>query len=93
MINQLSISYKCQSSIGNSLIQEVDILFCRNVLMYFSEAQVRDIINRYHKILNDNGWLIVAPSESLFLNKTEFISTNIDEIFTIFLKKLTFNYS
>lgn len=68
-------------AIDNKLIQDVDIIFCRNVLMYFSEEQVKKIVDRYYKILNSKGWLIVAPSESLFLNKTEFISTNINKTF------------
>jgi chemotaxis protein methyltransferase CheR len=68
-------------AIDNNIIQEVDIIFCRNVLMYFSEEQAKKIVERYYKILNIKGWLIVAPSESLFLNKTEFISTNINKTF------------
>lgn len=68
-------------AIDNNLIKEVDIIFCRNVLMYFSEKQAERIVNRYYEILNDKGWLIVAPSESLFLNKTEFIATSINNTF------------
>jgi len=68
-------------AIDNNLIQDVDIIFCRNVLMYFSEEQAKKIVDRYYKILNSKGWLVVAPSESLFLNKTEFISTNINKTF------------
>jgi chemotaxis protein methyltransferase CheR len=68
-------------AINNNLIQEVDIIFCRNVLMYFSEEQARNIINKYHKILISKGWLIVAPSESLFLNKTDFKATYVDDVF------------
>ena len=73
-------------TIDNKLIQNVDIIFCRNVLMYFSEDQAKKIINRYYKILNNKGGLIVAPSESLLLNKTAFISTNINN--TFFYRKI-----
>lgn len=68
-------------TIDNKLIQDVDIIFCRNVLMYFSEYQAKNIINRYYKILNNEGGVIVAPSESFLLNKTAFISQNINNIF------------
>jgi len=68
-------------AIGNKLIKDVDIIFCRNVLMYFSEEQARKIVNRYYKILNNKGWFIVAPSESMLLNKTAFIATNIKNTF------------
>lgn len=68
-------------SVENTLIKDADIIFCRNVLMYFSEEQAKKIVNRYYRILNNKGWLIVAPSESLFLNKTEYIPTNINNTF------------
>lgn len=68
-------------AIDNNLIQEVDVIFCRNVLMYFSEEQAKKVVNRYYKIIDNKGWLIVAPSESLLLNKTEFIAKNINETF------------
>lgn len=67
--------------INNNLIQEVDIIFCRNVLMYFSKEQAKKIVDRYYKILNNKGLLILAPSESLLLSKSEFIPKNINEIF------------
>lgn len=68
-------------SVDNKLIQDVDIIFCRNVLMYFSEEQARKIVDRYYKILNNKGRFIVAPSESLILNKTAFVYENINNIF------------
>lgn len=68
-------------TIDNKLIKEVDIILCRNVLMYFSEEQAKKIVNRYYKVLSSKGWLVVAPSEGLFMNKTQFITTNIDKTF------------
>jgi chemotaxis protein methyltransferase CheR len=62
-------------------VGQVDIVFCRNVLMYFSEKQARGIIDKYYRCVNNNGWLIVAPSESLFLNKSAFVTTNINDVF------------
>lgn len=49
--------------------------------MYFSEEQAKKIVNRYYKALSSKGWLVVAPSEGLFMNKTQFITTNIDKTF------------
>jgi chemotaxis protein methyltransferase CheR len=45
-------------------IQGMDIIFCRNVLMYFSRAQARKAIARFRSCLVDGGWLIVNPSEA-----------------------------
>lgn len=42
----------------------MDIIFCRNVLMYFSRAQVLKVIERFRQCLVNGGWLIVSPSEA-----------------------------
>jgi len=67
--------------INNQRLQNFDIIFCRNVLIYFSLNQGREIINRFYNTLTDGGWLIVAPTESLFLNHTSFVPMNFDDVF------------
>lgn len=42
-----------------------DIIFCRNVLIYFSTDTKRDIIARMARTLNPGGYLFVGASESL----------------------------
>jgi chemotaxis protein methyltransferase CheR len=42
----------------------VDVLFCRNVLMYFGEEQARDAALRLQASLAGGGWLVVSPSEA-----------------------------
>lgn len=42
----------------------MDIIFCRNVLMYFSHSQARSVIERFRQCLVSGGWLIVSPSEA-----------------------------
>lgn len=42
-----------------------DVIFCRNVLIYFSGALKRDIIARLTQTLNPHGYLILGASESL----------------------------
>jgi chemotaxis protein methyltransferase CheR len=42
----------------------MDIIFCRNVLMYFSRSQARRVIERLRACLVEGGWLVVNPSES-----------------------------
>lgn len=41
-----------------------DIIFCRNVLMYFSRRQAALAIARMRDCLVDGGWLVVNPSEA-----------------------------
>ena len=42
-----------------------DIVFCRNVLIYFSAELKMDILTRIHQVLNPGGYLILGASESL----------------------------
>lgn len=42
----------------------MDIIFCRNVLMYFTPAQIGKVIGQLHHSLVDGGWLAVSPSEA-----------------------------
>ncbi|SFR43519.1 MCP methyltransferase, CheR-type [Marinobacter daqiaonensis] len=42
-----------------------DLIFCRNVLIYFSADHKRDILTRMHGALNPGGYLILGASESL----------------------------
>jgi len=44
--------------------QAMDIVFCRNVLMYFGRAQIERVIARLRDSLVDGGWLVVNPSEA-----------------------------
>lgn len=42
-----------------------DIIFCRNVLIYFSTESKRDIIARMARSLNPGGYLFLGSSESI----------------------------
>lgn len=47
-----------------SLLGRFDIIFCRNVLIYFSSEMKKDILERMGKILKPGGTLILGGSES-----------------------------
>lgn len=47
-----------------------DIIFCRNVVIYFDKPTQRRLFDRYADMLKPDGWLIVGHSESL-LNLTD----------------------
>lgn len=48
-----------------SLMGRFDIVFCRNVLIYFSPEIKAQIISQIHDTLNDGGYLFLGASESL----------------------------
>jgi chemotaxis protein methyltransferase CheR len=41
----------------------MDIILCRNVMLYFEPAIIRQVIARFHDALLDDGWLFVSPTE------------------------------
>lgn len=42
----------------------LDIILCRNVLMYFTPEQRRRVVQRFRSCLVDGGWLVVNASEA-----------------------------
>jgi len=48
-----------------SLLGRFDVIFCRNVLIYFSSECKADILARMARILNPGGYLFLGSSESI----------------------------
>jgi chemotaxis protein methyltransferase CheR len=42
----------------------MDIILCRNVLMYFEPQRARDVVERLYRSLVPGGWLLVGPAET-----------------------------
>jgi chemotaxis protein methyltransferase CheR len=42
----------------------IDVLFCRNALMYFTPDCATEVISRFHRSLVAGGWLIVSATEA-----------------------------
>ena len=55
-----------------SLMGRFDIIFCRNVLIYFSPEVKKTILSQIHSILNKGGYLLLGASESLSGLNTNF---------------------
>ena len=45
--------------------EPMDIIFCRNVLIYFDKPTQEKLVNRYYDMLRPGGFLFTGHSESL----------------------------
>jgi chemotaxis protein methyltransferase CheR len=41
----------------------MDVILCRNLLIYFTPAHARRLVEKLYEALVDGGWLVVSPSE------------------------------
>src|ERR1043166_2752887 len=80
-LNLVEESYP--SSLSN--INAVDVIFCRNVLMYFGAEAAKQVIQKFHLSLSDGGWLIVSPTETSHVLYSQFAAISCSGM--IFYKK------
>jgi len=60
------VTFRLQNLLDSyAMLGKFDIIFCRNVLIYFSQAVREDIIKRLHECLKPNGYLLLGATESL----------------------------
>lgn len=55
-----------------------DVIFCRNVLMYFDEAAVKNTLKSLHSLLKGGGYLLLGHAESLMPLGTGFEPVQFD---------------
>ena len=58
-------------------LYDTDIIFFRNVLIYFNEDTTLKTIRVFEKTLDKNGYLFLGPSESLIRRETSFVFNQI----------------
>lgn len=55
-----------------SLLPRFDVIFCRNVLIYFDQATRRRVVELFFERLNSGGYLLLGHSENLLQLSTRF---------------------
>jgi chemotaxis protein methyltransferase CheR len=58
---------------GFALERPYDVIFCRNLLIYFCDAAFESLIGLFARSLTPGGYLCLGHSESLFDRTTEFV--------------------
>jgi chemotaxis protein methyltransferase CheR len=70
----------------DSGVKNFDVIFCRNVIIYFDSKGQEEVINRFYEVMNECSYLFIGHSESLFGMKTRFVFTKIGEA-CLYMKK------
>jgi chemotaxis protein methyltransferase CheR len=73
--NLVSVSFPAPVSGG------WDVIFCRNVIIYFDTPTTRRVLEQFHEALAPGGWLFLGYSESLFRLFDGFDLTEVDGAF------------
>ncbi len=50
----------------------MDVIFCRNVLIYFDRPTIRQVAQRLHATLAEGGWLVTGASDPALQDYAEF---------------------
>jgi chemotaxis protein methyltransferase CheR len=58
----------------------MDVVLCRNVLMYFTPEHAARVVENLHGSLVENGWLLVAPSETSQVLFRQFTIVNFSDV-------------
>lgn len=53
-------------------VEKMDIIFCRNVFIYFEKKVQEEIVNKFYKVLNNGGFLFIGHSETFQGIRTNF---------------------
>ncbi len=61
------VEFRCVNLLENAKgLGLFDVILCRNVLIYFTDALKRQICEMFHSMLMPGGYLILGAAESLF---------------------------
>ncbi|GLI39652.1 protein-glutamate O-methyltransferase CheR [Geobacter hydrogenophilus] len=56
-----------------ALLGRMDVIYCRNVIIYFDQLARRKVIDSFYRTLREGGYLLLGHSESLMNISTAFI--------------------
>ena len=52
---------------------EVDVIFCRNVMIYFDQETQARLVRKFYQCLRKGGYLFIGHSESIASIKHNFV--------------------
>lgn len=73
--SQLNLAEDVYPSLWNNT-NAMDVVFCRNVLMYFLPEKAKKVAQNLCRSLVESGWLIVSPTEASHDLFSQFVTVN-----------------
>ncbi|MFH1397156.1 MAG: protein-glutamate O-methyltransferase CheR [Candidatus Omnitrophota bacterium] len=70
------------------LIENVDVIFCRNVFIYFNLRLQKELVTKFHRSLKSGGYIVMGKVETI-LRDSEELFQEVDAGANIFQKKIT----
>lgn len=74
--------------VSDSVFAEVNLILCRNVLIYFNKELQNKVINLFYQSLSPIGFLCLGTKESLRFSQLEGNFTSVDSLQKIYKKKI-----
>ena len=60
-----TVLFATQNLLSDACFSKLDLVSCRNLLIYLEPAAQQQLLQLFHFALNQNGYLILGPSESI----------------------------
>lgn len=60
------VSFRLHNLISEPPLKGMDIVFCRNVLIYLNRQQQDALFNKFYHSLNPKGYLVIGQAEAMF---------------------------
>lgn len=78
------VEYKKMDLLKDRFPTNIDLITCRNVMIYFTEEAKELLYSKFHNSLNDNGILFVGSTEQIIMPEKH----NLKPVRTFFYKKI-----
>jgi two-component system, chemotaxis family, CheB/CheR fusion protein len=72
-----SVIFGRHNLVADAPISRIDLLVCRNTLMYLNAETQAQVLNNLHFALNDDGYLLLGKAEMLFTKQKSFVAVDL----------------
>lgn len=80
------VKFKYLDLTSPEIIENTDVLFCRNVFIYFNHLLQEEIVAKFHRSLKSGGYIVMGKVETILGNCKELFE-KVDPGTNIYLKK------